>query len=322
MIPPGSAAEPFPRTIFSEYLALCKESNLTYLDMRNGIDLPNQYNWFPPTVKTLKCNPLYLHPVENEEREFSIFDNVESLTLYAPDSAPSTVRLYFRNLSEFYIHKKRYFMERPTKIEFVQELVNVFELNKNTLTSFGTNLEFDGLVELEKHYGLLRDIDYKSSIKLPADTPEMDNILIRTLKSCSPNLDKITCVFIAKRDLLGPPQDPPLIDYPTLCDLVLNQCPNVRYCHANTIPLASLTPQNKLNPDYFFTNFESSKHAKHFTLADFCFHVTPLQHLCEVESESQWERKKGPLDSSWLQMVIDFEVLRQLIRKYEKDTEE
>lgn len=303
-----------PKNVLSEYLELCSVSNLTYLNLGNFTGVPNNFNWFPPTVKILKCNPLYLRPAEDEEAEYARFDNVESLTLVASVNTPKTARLYFRKLSEFFIsnQQENMYSGPPLDIKYVQELVNLFALNKFTLKTFGTELHFDDIVELEPSFTSLKSILYKTVIAGPADSQQMEHILTRTLKNCGPTLEYITCKFDPYYRLFGFRYEP-RIDYSLLCDLVQTQCPNLRYCYASVHHTACIDPNTgRIDVGYFFTGFHQSEHAKNFKISDFCFQVlSPLYLIQSAERP-----KQESIDSSSLKLVIDFGLLRSLISKY------
>lgn len=311
--------QPGPSTVLSQYLGLFKVSNLRYLNLGSHTGAPDNADWLPPTVEVLRCSPFYLQAARDEEKEFARFDNVKYLTIVTtPSNIFPTTKLYFRKLIELYIDRK----EAGTigvymKIPFIGELVKLFEINRKTLTTFGADcLGPEDISLLEPYFNTLQSLEYSSPPQIESSIDDEEHLLIRLLQKCGSPLKEIRCQ-------VGPVQSPidpstmigSFIDYLTLRDLILNNCPNVKYNLSFIFPVRMDPYQAHQVPvESYFKNFKESSDSKHFSVSDFCFPAYPEQLLLISATYRSYKRRY--IDSATCQLVIDFEMLRSLIKEH------
>lgn len=305
----------------------CYPSVVSYLDVTQvNSALPGTFDWFHSTVKVLKCGMNFLVTPENEEHQYEVFDNVNSLTLDLQWDEGSLdlpldnehYSVYFHNLTELHLTRNRPKKGIPQLIYFTV-VGRLLQSNRLNLVSLG--IEYIYLPEFElisDHFTSIKNLEY--DLVFPSDDKETNQakFISNMMKNWSSDLQqlsyKISTVKLERPRL----ESNIYIDYDDFRSQVLDH-PSLQFNAVQFMNiLAAETVKTKAS-NIFGSTFEKSSDSEHFMLKDFCDYADPSLFA----TEEVWPRdlslpsRAKDLTPPITRVFIDLVKLRALISRVE-----
>lgn len=168
---------------------------------------------------------------------------------------------------------------------------------------------------LEPYYPSLHALEYTFVYDPYLDYFNEDHFLIRTLKKCGKNLQKLRCQIGPINHYATNLSDryKTCIDYYALCDVITSVCTEVQYCISFAMKHFEEN-YGRAEPcfDSYFYNFEGSIHCKYFGISDFCSVIYSQDCITDEKTGTKYTAEHSHFSS--FQILIDFVKLRGLIK--------
>lgn len=268
-------------------------SSITFLDVSSWDDSESpQLNRIPPTIRILKGNANLLMLPDDEEKQYQVYDNVFSLTLYFDgDLIPvyDNHKLFFRNLTELHFYRNGVERVRPHGYITVV-LCSLLDSTRKSLVSLNISRIFrEEFVQISFRFGQLKTLSY--DLVLPTSKNNGNSLFLsNALSTWGPDLCllryEVTGVYEPSRtsnihelDMKAYLGEAPSahIAYSEFRTQVLKH-PKLRLIAVHFMDKSG-TSEHAL----FGTSFRRSQDSKHFCVAEFCKGAPPDEIYVDID---------------------------------------